>query len=123
MIFEQKNTIEEITAQFEAMEEEVNMITKAMTQFQKSVIQDDQLDELTKQAWKAKAQLMTLKTSLKEMPLIVKIACFEELKDLQQRASIAQERHQKRSTQLDEFQDIGRQLEVKAVVVLQAVQE
>ena len=49
--------------------------------------------------------------------------CSEELKDLQQRASIGQERHQKRSTQLDEFQDIGRLLEVKAVAALQAVQE
>ena len=54
---------------------------------------------------------------------MVQITCSEELKDLQQWASWAQEHQHKHNTQLDEFQDIGRQLDVKAVIALQAVQE
>ena len=47
----------------------------------------------------------------------------EELKDLQQRASHAQEYQQKCRDQLDEFQKIGGQLVVKEVTTLQVVQE
>ena len=46
-----------------------------------------------------------------------------ELQDLQQRSSWAQERQQKRREKVDEFQEIGGQLAVKAIATLQAVQE
>ena len=114
--------IEEFVAQFEGMEQEEMAIANEMKQFWKSVIQDDQLEQLAKQVREAEAQLMTLKMLLQTMPLMVQITCSKYLKDLQQRAARAQERQHKSNTQLDEFQDIGGQLSVKAVVELQVVQ-
>ena len=58
------------------------MITDEMTQFWKSVIQDDQLEKLAKQVQETEAQLTTLKTSLHTIPLMVSITWFEEFKDL-----------------------------------------
>ena len=55
------------------------------------------------------------------MPPIVQITRSTELKELQQQVGKAQE--WKRNDQLDEFQEIGAQLSVKAVVALQAMQE
>ena len=43
------------------------------------------------------------------------------MKDIQQRAAHAQERQRKHCTQLDEFQEIGGQLDVKLVATLQVV--
>ena len=63
--------------------------------------------------------MTTLKSALKAMPLMVQITPTTELKDLQQHAARAQERYE----QLDEFQDIGGQLAMKAVATLQDVQE
>ena len=95
---------------------------EAITQFWQSVVQDDQLDQLTIQAQEDVGQL-TMNTSLWEMPLMVQIMRAEEIKDLQQRASYAQEFQQRHHGQLDEFQEIGGQLDVKAVAMLQEVQE
>ena len=75
------------------------------------------------QVQEAEGQLMTLKTSLRAMPLMVHITRAKELKDLQQRSAQAQECQQKRCAQLNQFQEIGGQLDVKAVAMLQAVQE
>ena len=58
--------------QFEAMEEEAKMIADEMTQFQQSVVQDDQLEQLAKQAQEA-TQLTTLKMSLRTTLLMVQI--------------------------------------------------
>ena len=66
---------------------------------------------------------MTLNTLLRAMPLMVQITWAEELKYLQQRAAFAQELQQKLHAQLDEFQEIDGQLAVRAVTMLQAVQE
>ena len=75
-IAERENTIRDSTNQFEAMEEEAKMIVDEMTQFWKSVIQDDQLEKLSKQVQEAKAQLTTVKTSLHTIPLMVCITLF-----------------------------------------------
>ena len=45
------------------------------------------------------------------------------MKALQQRANKVRERHQCRTTQLDEFQDIGEQLGMKELNTLQATKE
>ena len=74
-------------AQFEAMEQEAKMIADEMTQFQKSVVQDDQLEKLAKQVREAEAQLTMMKMSLCTIPLMVQITCFEEFKDLKKRAA------------------------------------
>ena len=122
-VVEQKSAIDEIAAQFEKTKQEAKNIMKAMTQFWGSVIQDEQLEQLTKQSQESEEQLETLKMALRTMPPIVHITQSMELKDLLQRVGKAQERQRKRNDQLDEFQEIGAQLLVKAVVVLQAVQE
>ena len=67
--------------------------------------------------------LTTLKTLLRAMVLMVQITRAEELMDLEQRSSHAQEHQQKRHAQLDEFQEVGGQLAIKAVATLEAVQE
>ena len=54
------------------------------TQFWQSVVQDDQLEQLSKQVREFEVQLTTLKTSLHTIPLMVQITHSEELKDLQQ---------------------------------------
>ena len=54
---------------------------------------------------------------------MVQITRAEELKDLQQRATCAQEHQQKHHAQLDEFQEIDGQLVVKVVAMLQEVKE
>ena len=48
-------------------------------------------------------QLMNLKTSLRDMPLMVQITWAKELKDLQQRVARVQDRQQKSHSQNDEF--------------------
>ena len=49
---------------------------------------------------------------------MVHIMRAEEIKDLQQRASYAQEFQQRHHGQLDEFQEIGGQLAIKVVATL-----
>ena len=122
-VAETKSSIEDIATKFESMEHEAKTIMEATTQFWQSIVQDEQLDHLPTQVQEAEVQLTTLKTSLRAMPLMVQITLAEELKDLQQRVGRAQERKQKRHTQLDEFQEIGGQLGVKEVAMMQEVQE
>ena len=57
------------------------------------------------------------------MPPLVSITWSTELKELQQWIGKAHEQQWKHSDQLDEFQEIGAQLSVKAVSSLQAVQD
>ena len=64
------------------MEPEAKIIADEMSQFWKSVIQDDQFENLAKQVQETEAQLTTLKTSLHTIPLMVSITRFEEFKDL-----------------------------------------
>ena len=71
------------------MEQEAKNISESMTQFWGSVVQDEQLDQLTTQAQEAKGQLMTLKMALRSLSLMVHIAHSEELKYLHQRAAHA----------------------------------
>ena len=77
------------------MEQEAKTIMEATMQFWQSIFQDEQLDQLTMQVQEAKGQLTTPKIVLRALPLMVQITWFEELKDLQQRASHAQECQQK----------------------------
>ena len=81
---ERKSAIEEIAAQFDDMEKDAKKVMEETTQFWGSVIQDEQLDQLTKQLQEAETQLETLKTVLRKMPQIVSIKQFAELKELQQ---------------------------------------
>ena len=81
-----------------------------MTQFWDSVIQDEKLDQLTKQLQEDETQLETLKMMLRTLPPILSITRSEELKELQKRVAKTMERQQKSSYQLDAFQDIGTQL-------------
>ena len=47
-IVEQKGVIEEMKAQFEEMEQDTTKITEVTTQFWGSIVQDKQLEKLTK---------------------------------------------------------------------------
>ena len=66
---------------------------------------------------------MKLNTVLRALPLMVQITRYEELKDLHQIGAHAQEHQQKHRAQLDEFQEVGGQLVVKAIATLQVLQE
>ena len=57
------------------------------------------------------------------MPPIIHITWLAELKELHQWVGKAQERQRKRNDQLDEFQEIGAKLSVKAVAALQEFQD
>ena len=63
----------------------------------------------------------TVKMTLRTMSPIVQITQSMELKELQQRVRKAQEHQQKCNDQLNKFQEIGAQLPVKEVVVLETV--
>ena len=67
--------------------------------------------------------MVTLKTSLRALPLVVHITKCVELKELQQHVVKDQKCQRQRSMQLDEFQDLGTQISVKEFVSLQVVQE
>ena len=86
-VAEHKTSIEEIATQFCTMEQEAKTIMEETTQCWKSIVQDEQLDQLTAQVHEAEGQLTTLKTSLKAMPLMVQITQATKLKDLQQQAA------------------------------------
>ena len=69
----------------------------------------------------AEGKLDTLRTSLKVMPLVVQITKAPDLKDLQQCVTKKRECQKRHTTQLDEQQDIGAQISMKAVSVMQVV--
>ena len=81
-VVERKASIEDITTKFESMEQEAKTIMDVTTHFWQSVVQDEQLDQLTAQVQEAEGQLATLKTSLRAMPLMVQITWAKELKEL-----------------------------------------
>ena len=83
-IDEWKGAIEEITTQFEEMEQDANNITEETTQFQGNIVQYEQLDQVKKQLQEAEGQLVTLKTTIRAMPPIIQITWSIELKELQQ---------------------------------------
>ena len=115
--------MEDLVTQLEEMEQEAKKVTEETTQFWGSVVQDEQLEQLNTQMQEEEGQLATLKTSLRALPPVVQITKSAQLKELQQSVVKAWEHQQRRSTQLDEFQDIGVQLSVYEVATLQAVQE
>ena len=84
-IVEHNDAIEFFAAQFEAMEQEAKKISEERTQFWGSVIQDEQLDQLTMQAREADNKLTTLKMKLRTMLLMVQVPWSIELRELQQR--------------------------------------
>ena len=53
------------------MEQEAKAITEETMQFWKSIVQDEQLDQLTVQVQEVEGQLTTLNSALKDMPLMV----------------------------------------------------
>ena len=63
-VAEHKNSIEEIVADFETMEQEAKTIMEAMTQFWKSIVQDEKIDQLNMQVQEVEGQLTTLKIAL-----------------------------------------------------------
>ena len=103
---EWKTTIEYIAAQFDELEQDAKNIIEVMTQFWGNIVNDEKLEQLTTQLQEAKNQLATLKKSLRTMLPIVSITWSAKLKELHQQVVKAQERQQKRSDQLDEFQEI-----------------
>ena len=68
-VAEHKTSIEEISTQFGILEQEAKTIMEMTTQFWQSIVQDEQLDQLTEQVQEAEGQL----TLLKAMPLMVQI--------------------------------------------------
>ena len=77
-----KYGIEEIAAQFEAMEQDAKKIIEAMKQFWGSVVQDEKLEQLTKKLQEAEGKLATLKAALRKMRPIIQITQSVELKEL-----------------------------------------
>ena len=82
-VTEQKSVIEEIATYFEETKQDAKNIMEATTQFWGSVIQDEQLEQLTKKLQEAENQLEMLKTTLKTMPPLVSITWSAELKEIQ----------------------------------------
>ena len=72
-VAKRKSPIEDIATKFESMEKDTKTIMEATTQFWQSVVQYEQFNLLTAQVQEAEGQLMTLKTSLRAMPLMVQI--------------------------------------------------
>ena len=70
---EHKSAIEEFATQLEQMEKEAKLVTDVNTQFWGSVVQNEQLEKLNKQLGEGKAQLATLRTSLRIMPPVVHV--------------------------------------------------
>ena len=105
------------------MEQEAKRVTDATAKFWGSVVQDTQLEQLTMQLQQAEGKLETLNTSLKVISLLIQITNFIELKSLQQWVAKERERQQRCSAQLDEFQEIGAQLSIKAVSTLKEAKE
>ena len=77
--------------------------------------------QLTNQLEEEEGKFLTLKKTLRVMPPILHITRSAKLKELQKRVRKVRERQQRRSEQLDQFQDIGAQLSVKVVFALQVV--
>ena len=86
--------MEDLATQLEEMEQEAKKETDVTTQFWGSVVQDEKLEKVTTQLQDAKGQIETLKTSLRNMPLMVQITKSVELKDMHQWVAKAQERKQ-----------------------------
>ena len=118
-----KGSIEDVTTWIQDIEKEGKLITDATTQFWGSVVQDKQFEHLNIQMREVEVQLAALRTSLIAMPLVVQVTKEVELKELQQNVLKAQTCQHQCTTQLEEFQDIGEKLSLKAVTALQTVQE
>ena len=69
-------------------------MTDTTTHFWGSVVQDEQLEQLTMQLQESVGQLATLRTLLKEMSPIIQITKEVELKELQQCIAKSRERQQ-----------------------------
>ena len=122
-VSEWKSSIEDIVTQFDDMEKYAKNVMEATSQFWGSVVHDEQWEKLTTKLQEADNQLAMLKTTLRTIPPLVSITRSTKLKELQQRVGKAQEQQWKRNDHLNEFQEIGSQLLVKAVATLQAMQD
>ena len=72
-VAERKASLEEIATQFSHMKQEAKFIMEETTQFWQSIVQDEQLDQLTVQVQEEEGQLKTLNSIVKAMPLMVQI--------------------------------------------------
>ena len=88
-------------------------MAEAMTQFWMRVVQDNQLKQIGVQLHEAEAQLTTMRGSLRMMPPIVQVTKAVQLKELQQQVNKTRDRHQRRTIELDHFQEDAEQLEIK----------
>ena len=107
--------MEDVATQLEEMEQEEKKVIEVTTQFWGSVVHDKKLEQLTTQLQEAKGQLETLETSLRALPPDFQITKSTQLKELHQHVVKERECQERHSTQLDDFQDIGVQLLIKAV--------
>ena len=72
----------DLATQLKEMEQEAKKVAQDTKQFCGSVVQDEQLEQLTTQLQEVEGQLETLKTLLRALPPVVQITKFAELKEL-----------------------------------------
>ena len=77
-----KREIEYLATQLDEMEQEAKKVMDVTTLFWGSIVQDEQLAQLTTQLQEEEGKLTKLKTSLRVMPLMVHITKSVELKEL-----------------------------------------
>ena len=115
--------MEDLATNLEEMEQEAKKVTKGTMQFWGTIVQDEKLEQLTKQLQEEEGYLVKLKMKLREIPPVFQITRFAELKELQQHIRKAREIQQRTIEKLDEFQDLGAHLSAKVVAALKATQE
>ena len=64
-----------------------------------------------------------MQVSLNSIPMMIQITKETEIKVLHNRASKAGEMHKRHTTQLDKFQELGEELDLKAMDALGNIQE
>ena len=89
-----KSAIEYLATQLNEMEKEVKKVTDVTSQFQGSIVDDEQLAQLTTQLQEEEGDLATLKTSLRVMPMMVQITKSANLKEMHEWVEKERERNQ-----------------------------
>ena len=77
-----KDEIEELATHHNELQQHAKKVTDSTTQVWGNIVQDEQLKKLTTQLQEADKQLVTLKTSLKEIPFMMQITKVSEVKEL-----------------------------------------
>ena len=98
-------------------------MTENTPSFWKSIMQDEQLQQLDAQLHEVDAQLASMKASLNSIPMMIQITKAIEIKVLHNRASKAGEMHKRHTTQLDKFQELDEELDLKSMDALGHIQE